>query len=342
MSASGSSVSEALSQWLSEAAGEVGPPSLRPLSGGNSNETLLLSTPTGEWVMRRPPGARIDASAHNLEREATMLRALEPTRVPTPGIVGLCADDNVPEAPFLLMEKVDAVSVTERVPSGDRPDGDVATAIGTATIDALADLHSLPWGELGLEEFGRPDGFLERQVSRWRKQYESYRHRELADFDPVAEWLEANRPRSGPPGVLHGDFHVDNCLIRTEPEVSVEAVIDWEMSTIGDPLLDVGLMLAFWGGDRPQEPAMPTIQGFSRVVGAATREELAERYEARSGRSLEHLGYYMALAFWKLAAIVEGAHAQYVAGRVDTEYAAALERDVPRLLAEAREFTGLQ
>lgn len=331
-------ISTGLEAWLIEATGDPGPFELRALSGGNSNETLLLTSPSAERVIRRPPSSEVDASAHNMGREATILGSLARTAVPTPDPLGLCESEGVPEAPFLLMERVEGVSILESLPPTDAP-GKLAGEVGGVVIDALADLHSLPWRELGLDGFGHPEGFLDRQVGRWRKQYARYQHRELADFGPVADWLEANQPPEVEAGILHGDFHVDNCLLTLEPEVRVRAVLDWEMSTIGDPLVDVGLILALWGSERPDPPAMPAIQGFSRIPGTPGRSELADRYERRSGRSLEHLDYYMALALWKLAAIVEGAYSQFVAGEVDSEYAAALEYDVPRLLAQARAIT---
>jgi aminoglycoside phosphotransferase (APT) family kinase protein len=214
-------------------------------------------------------------------------------------------------------------------------------AIGEALVDALAALHTAPWREIGLDEFGRPEGFLERQVSRWRSQYATYAVRDLPLFDPVADWLEANRPQDSEPGILHGDFHLDNCLIGPSPPVRVMAIIDWEMATIGDPLLDLGLVLAFWGPDRPPHPGFPRIQAVSRVSGAPDRHELARRYATRTRRSVDYLPYYLTLAFWKLAAIVEGAYAQYLAGEQDTDYARQLERDVPALLAEAASFAGI-
>ncbi len=330
-----------LAAWLAAHAALVGPYELRSLSGGNSNETMLLSAGEERLVMRRPPRATIDSSAHNVAREERILAALGPTSVPVPAPRGLCTDPAVPEAPFLLMEAVEGVSLTDELPevwSGAEV-GAAVTAIGEQTVDALADLHSADWRALGLGDFGRPDSFLERQVPRWRKQLERYSHRELADFEPVARWLEENRPPDGEPGILHGDFHVDNCLFAVEPKPRLAAVIDWEMSTIGDPLLDVGLFLAFWGPERGGSLGMPRVQAISRADGAPSRADLAARYERRSGRSLGHLPYYMALAFWKLAAIVEGAHAHFVAGRTDAPYAAALEHDVPALLAEARHFT---
>lgn len=334
--------SEGLERWLA-AAGIDGPYELTSLDGGNSNQTMLLAAGSERLVMRRPPRATIDSSAHNIGREERVLAALAPSPVPVPAPRGLCAEEAVPEAPFLLMEAVDGVSVRDQLPP--RWAGDpaaAARAIGEQTATALADLAELDWRALGLEGFGRPDDFLARQVPRWRKQYERYRHRELPDFEAVAAWLEANRPPDGEPAILHGDFHVDNCLFGGNGVPRLAAVIDWEMSTIGDPLLDAGLFLGFWGTERAEPLGMPFVQGISRVEGAPSRAELAALYEERSGRSLEHLPYYMALAFWKLAAIVEGAHAHYVAGRTDAPYAAALEHDVPALLAEARAFTELQ
>jgi aminoglycoside phosphotransferase (APT) family kinase protein len=328
-----------LEAWLSEA-GIAGPYELRPLAGGNSNETMMLRAGRERLVMRRPPRATIDSSAHNVGREARMLGALAPSVVPVPAPRGLCVDAEVPEAPFLLMDAVDGVSLGDELPAEwAGREAAAVSAVGEATVDALADLHTLDWRAIGLEDFGRPEDFLVRQVPRWRKQLGRYSHRELVDFEPVAEWLEANRPPDVEPGILHGDFHVDNCLFTTEGTPRLAAIIDWEMSTIGDPLLDVGLFLAFWGSDRAAPMGMPWVQEISRVPGAIGRDELARRYEARSGRSLDHLPYYMALAFWKLAAIVEGAHAHYVAGRTEAPYAAALEHDVPALLAEARWFT---
>jgi aminoglycoside phosphotransferase (APT) family kinase protein len=326
--------SATLTPWLERVTEEDGPFAVERLSGGNSNETLRVSTPRSSWIMRRPPAATIDASAHNIEREYRMLIALADTLVPVPRPIAMSREPTPGGPPGLLMQQVDGVSIADMLPEGYGPDA--VRTVGFATIDALADLHSLPWRDIGLEDFGRPDGFLDRQVSRWQKQYSSYKHRELPDFDVVATWLDAHRPAAGEPGILHGDFHVDNCLFsRTEP-VRLLAIIDWEMSTIGDPLLDVGLFLGLWGSERPEPCAMPRIQGFSRVPQAPTRRELARRYEERSGRSLEHLTYYMTLALWKLAAIVEGAHLHFPTGALTTDYARDLEHDVPRLLAEAR------
>lgn len=330
-------VGSQLSAWLTEVTGDDGPFTIQALSGGNSNETLLVRSPSASRVMRRPPSAAIDASAHSVEREYRMMSALSGTAVPVPTPIAISREPVPGEGPVLLMEHLDGVSITDRLPDGHP--AETVAAVAYATVDALAELHSLPWQDLGLGDFGRPARFLERQVSRWRRQYTGYQHRDLPDFEAVASWLEDHCPPEGEPGILHGDFHIDNCLFSRATPGTLLAIIDWEMSTIGDPMLDLGLLLAFWGDDRPYPPAMPRIQGFSRVAGAPARDELAARYAHRSGRSIEHLDYYMALAFWKLAAIVEGAHMHFTTGALQTDYARELETDVPRLLAEARRFT---
>ncbi|MBF6619371.1 MAG: phosphotransferase family protein [Patulibacter sp.] len=334
-------VPEALASWLSSALSDPGPFDLVPLTGGNSNETLILTGRDRRWIMRRPPAAAIAPSAHNMEREHQILVALAGTEVPAPGPAAVCSDPAVAGGPFLVMEAVDGHAITDRVPA-DYPDepGTVA-AIGVAAIDALAALHAAPWAEIGLEGFGRHEGFLDRQVGRWSSQLERYRHRPLPYFDEIAGWLEAHRPATFAPGIMHGDFHLDNVLLTPGPQIAPAAIIDWEMATIGDPLLDLGLFLAFWGSDRPEQPAMPHVQAVSRLPGTCSREHLAARYAARSERSIDDLPWYMTLAFWKLASIVEGAYAQYVDGRLDTPYAARLEHDVPRLLREAAGFAGL-
>jgi aminoglycoside phosphotransferase (APT) family kinase protein len=286
-------------------------------------------------VVRRPPAAPLDPRAHSMEREHRILTALGPTDVPAPHALFYGVDPA--GRPTLVMEHVEGFSPRERLPDGY---ADVRRT-GEAIIDALAALHTTPWHELGLRDFGRPEGFLARQVGRWRSQFDRYQVRELPWFDELARWLEENRPPETEPAILHGDFHADNCLLSLDAPPQVEAIVDWEMATIGDPLLDLGLLLAFWGPERRDPPAMARVQGFTRTEAAPSRRELAARYAARTGRSVEHLPYYLALATWKLAAIVEGAYAQYLAGEVSSDYAQSLEHDVPAALEEAAGFAGL-
>jgi aminoglycoside phosphotransferase (APT) family kinase protein len=328
-----------LQDWLSEITGDPGPFRLVRLSGGNSNETCRVEADSGScWVLRRPPQAAVSSNAHNLEREYRVLRALHDSGVPAPRVLGYTADTDVTPASCLLMEQVPGAALTDAWPAGWTGEAADIGAAARSAVDALAAVHTVDWRAAGLEGFGRPEGYLARQVSRWRYQYEQNQVRDLPLFEELACWLEANRPDETAPALLHGDFHLDNCLFVAEPRPRVSAVIDWELSAIGDPLVDLGLLLAFWGTDRPAPAAMPRIQALSRVGSAPTREQLALRYAERSGRSVDALPFYMALAFYKLAAIVEGAYANYLAGRVNSEYARALADDVPLLLAEAARF----
>jgi len=333
---------ERLASWLRDRLGlPADRVSLTPLTGGNSNETVLVSAGDRRFVLRRPPRDPLAPSAHDMGREHRLLRALARTDVPAPRPVAYCADPEVIGAPFLLMEFIaDGVSLTDRLPPAYAGAPDAVGELGRGMVRALATLHRVDWRAAGLEGFGRPQGFLARQVGRWRAQLDRYRVRPLPLFEEIAAWLERNRPEEQPPTLMHGDFHLDNCLFSAH-EPRLLAIIDWEMATVGDPLLDLGLALAFWGPRPIQECAMPRIQAVSRAPGAPSREELAAEYAELTGRSIERLDYYMCLAFWKLAAIVEGAYAQHVSGRLNTEYAAALERDVPRLLEEAACIAGL-
>lgn len=328
-----------LATWLAANArtGEIR--SIEPLAGGNSNATYRLWADCGRYIIRRPPQKALSTSAHAMDREYRVLGSLWGGPVPVPRPIALCDDPEVFGAAFLVMEEVDGVPITDRLPAG-YPDGAVAT-LGEAMVDVLADLHGIDWRAAGLEGFGRPEGFLDRQVERWRRQYAQYAARDIPAFEAVAAWLSANQPPPQEPSILHGDFHLDNCLwAPAAPRLA--AVIDWELATIGDPLLDLGLCLAMWG-ERPLDPpGMPRIQAVSRAPGSPDRRALAARYAQRSGRSVEHLTYYLVLALWKLAAIVEGAYAQHVAGQLSSDYARSLERDVPALLGEAAAHAGLR
>ena len=340
--ASNSELAGPAARWLTETLDDPGPFRLRRLAGGNSNETFELTSPWGRWVLRRPPAAVIADKAHDMTREYRVLAALAGRGVPAPRPVGLCDDPDVTARPFLVMEHMPGVSLSAALPPEWPAGAAVVNEIGAAVIDALAALHTVDYRAARLEGFGRPEGFLARQVTRWRSQYQGYAMRDLEFFEPVAGWLEASRPADAEPALLHGDFHADNCLIVSEPQVRVSAIIDWEMATVGDPLLDLGLFLAFWGSSRAvTPPAMPGVQRFSRAPCVVDRADLAARYSAATGRSVADLRWYMTLAFWKLAAIVEGAYAQLVSGTADSAYARNLAADVPALLAEAASFAGL-
>ena len=275
--------------WLEREAGVPGPLRARPLRGGNSNATFLLEGPDTSLVLRRPPASALSGTAHSMAREHRVLRALAATPVRAPRPLGFCDDAEVTGAPFLVMDHVDGVSITDTLPDAYGDDADTLRRLGEEMVDGLAELHLVDWKAAGLSDFGKPERFLERQVARWARQRDGYRVRDLPVFDEVGKWLEENRPPEAPPAIMHGDFHLDNCLYAPDGP-RLLAIIDWELATIGDPLLDLGLALAFWG-DRPvPAPAMPRIQAVSRLPGAPGREALAARYADRTGRSVDNLG----------------------------------------------------
>jgi len=328
-------VAPALQAWLASRLPGRGPFTMTRLPGGNSNQTYTLADAEGTLVLRRPPDTAVDSSAHDVLREHRLLVALEHSDAPSARPIALCTDADVLGVPFLVMEHIEGHSMTDALPADSPPQPEAARQIGLAVVDALVRLHAVDWRAAGLEGFGKPDGFLERQVPRWRAQYERVRVRELPRFDEVGDWLERHRPATYAPGILHGDFHVDNCLIAFAPEAEVRAIIDWEMTTIGDPLLDVGLLLGLWGDEDPAAPPLSGTQGITKVPGSPTRAELAERYAAQATRDLDDLHWYVVLALWKVAAVIEGAYSNLVAHGDDRSYTRALESDVPALVAQA-------
>ncbi len=334
-----------LGEWMRDTVGvEVRPADLvvKRFAGGNSNETYLVSVGASAWVIRRPPKHSLDPSAHSMEREWRILSVLADSAVPVPRVLSYCRDSEVIGAEFILMEYVgDSVPILDELPSAYSDVSASLDMIGHAMVEVLAALANFDWSAAGLEGFGRPDGFLERQVPRWEAQYRRNQVRDIPAFERLTIWLGENLPPAQSAGVMHGDFHLDNCLLSVA-RPQVRAVVDWEMATIGDPMVDLGLFLSFWG-DRPVDPpAMPRVQGVSRLGRAPLRQELAARYGELTGRDVTQVNWYQAFAFWKLAVVVESAWAQHVRGELDTPYSAALEYDVPCMFAEAEIRAGIR
>lgn len=329
-----STLDKPLSEWVAQHIGHTGVKVERALSGGNANLTLLIRTDTGPLVLRTPQDNAISPRAHRgIERESTVMRALGGW-VKVPEVIAWCDDCEVIGRPFLLVSHVDGVSITDELPAAYPDTADSVNALGEGLIDELATIHQVPWQDAGLAEFGNPSNFLSRQINRWRDIRAQSSVRELPLIDSLAQWLTDNLPSAGPVGVVHGDYHLDNTLSSAQrPELA--AVIDWELASIGDPLSDLGLFLMFWGPRSIDPPGFSHVQKVSRREGVSSRRELAQRWAAATGYSLDRLDFYLCFAFWRLAAIVEGAWELYVEGKVDTAYAKGLEYDVPALLKEA-------
>ncbi|MEW1600933.1 phosphotransferase family protein [Streptomyces sp. NPDC093808] len=286
-----------------------GPLSGRLIEGGRSNLTYTVTDGAATWVVRRPPLGHVLATAHDMKREHRVISALHPTEVPVPRPVLLCEDEEVLGAPFYVMEYVEGTPY--RTAGQLAPLGPERTRKAVLNlVDTLVDLHAVDPAEAGLADFGRPEGFLDRQLRRWGKQLDASRSRELAGIDELHAALGRELPVSPAPTVVHGDYRLDNALISDDE--SVRAVLDWEMSTLGDPLTDLGLLVMYSSPlGMPDSPVSTTAE----APGHPTPAELIERYAARSGRDVSAVSWYTAFAWFKLAVILEGIHYRYTLGQ---------------------------
>ncbi|MFE9058229.1 phosphotransferase family protein [Streptomyces mutabilis] len=288
----------------------TGPLSGRLIEGGRSNLTYAVSDGTARWVVRRPPLGHVLATAHDMKREHRVISALHPTDVPVPRPVLLCEDEDVLGSPFYVMEFVEGTpyrTAEQLAPLG--PERTRAAVLNL--VDTLVGLHAVDPAEAGLGDFGRPDGFLDRQLRRWAKQLDASRNRDLAGIDELHATLGRELPDSPSPTVVHGDYRLDNVLIGGEND-EIRAVLDWEMSTLGDPLTDLGLLVMYSSPlGMPDSPVSTTAQ----APGHPAPAELIERYAARSGRDVSAVAWYTAFAWFKLAVILEGIHYRYTLGQ---------------------------
>jgi aminoglycoside phosphotransferase (APT) family kinase protein len=247
-----------------------------------------------------------------------------------------CSDLGVIGRPFLVQECIDGVSITDTLPEGYEDPIAATNALGIDMVTQLAAVHNIAWPDPSLSGLGKPEHFIERQIERWLKIRKEQAVRPLPKLFELGQWLRDNVPPVELAALTHGDYHLDNTLADTEAP-SIKAIIDWELATVGEPAMDVALALLFWGEKRvPQPPGFAHLQAISRRPGVIDRRELAKIWSINTGRSLDHMDYFMALAAWRLAAIVEGAYCLFTEGKVSTRYAASLEYDVPALLVEAQ------
>ena len=282
----------------------------RMFAGGRSNLTYAITDGENRWVLRRPPLGHVLPTAHDMAREHRVLEALSKAGFPTPKPVLLCTDPDVIGAPFYLMEHVDGQiyrDVTELVAMGP----DAMRTLMLSLVDTLADLHALDPAAIGLASFGRPEGFNERQVRRWKTQLDASRSREVAGIEELHARLAVDIPAGGPGAVVHGDYRLDNVLIG--PALQINAVLDWEMSTLGDPLSDLALMLVYAG--LPLQVREGRAIAPITVPGHPSPAEIGARYAERSRRDVSDLHWYVGFAAFKLAVILEGVHYRYVQGQ---------------------------
>lgn len=296
-----------VTDWLTaNIEGAVAPFTFDQIEGGRSNLTYRVTDAEDRsMVLRRPPLGNVLATAHDMSREHRIVTAVGKTDVPVPTTLGLCEDDAVNGAPFYVMDFVDG-AVLGATESAELIDEDERRSLSEHLVDVLADLHSADIDAIGLGELARREGYVERQVKRWSKQWAQSKTRDLPVVDEVATLLAADMPDQQGAVVAHGDFRFGNCIVDTDT-ARVVAVLDWELCTLGDPLADLGYLGVYWGGDdRSNDP--------SSAPGFPTYAEMVERYAKRTGRDVSRIDYYVAFSSFRLAVISEGVYARYLHG----------------------------
>jgi aminoglycoside phosphotransferase (APT) family kinase protein len=326
---------KALADFLRQrVAGSDAPLQIERLQAGYSNETFYVTRGEQRWVLRRPPRGELLPTSHDVLREYRMMSALAGTAARVPRTIIACQDPSVIGAPFYLMKRVDGIVIRELAP----PQFEALKErrrIGTQLIDALVELHSVDWEAMGVGSGARPEGFLARQIRRWSQQLDLTLPftRPLPGIAEVTRWLEKHLPESGPPAVVHGDYKLDNVVLAVEPPARILALLDWEMSTIGDPLTDLAWCMAYWGptGDPPGR----SWEGNNVVTARAgypSRAELIARYEESSGRRAKNFQFYFCLAVWRQAVICEGLYRLYLEGRAPNPRTRDMAWVVPQIV----------
>ncbi len=327
--------------------GASGPLTLEQFPGGHSNLTYCLRCGNQEFVMRRPPVGPVAPTAHDMTREFRVLKALQGYFPPAPEPYVLCEDPSVIGVPFYVMERRRGIVIRREIPPEVAAMGDPKTVhrrISAAMVDTLVALHQVDFERAGLGQIGRPEGFVQRQVTGWAGRWERAKTREIPEIDALAKFLAERIPPSPAPTVVHNDFKLDNVMIDPGDAGRIVAVLDWEMCTIGDPLIDVGLLLAYW--PRPDDPLarQVTISSVTTHPGFYSRGEVLGRYVERTGADVSRIAFYEVFALYKLCVVLEQIYCRFVRGQTRDERFAVFEAAVPtlaRAAADLAEHSGL-
>jgi len=302
---------------------------------GASNLTYLLKIGAWEGVLRRPPMGLIPPKAHDMGRESGILSKLNAAYPLAPKPYFFTDDESVIGAPFYVMEKRTGVVLDESFPEGVRPDEGLCRGISRTVVDTLVELHAVDPAEAGLGELGRPEGFLERQTKGWISRYDEAKTDEIEEVGPLTDWLVNNVPDSPPPTVIHNDYKLNNLVLNPDDLTEVRAVLDWEMTTVGDPLFDLAVSLSYWvepGDPDDLKAVMPTV---TSTPGFMTRRELIDRYAEKSGRDLSEMHWYVVFGYFKLAGILQQIFARWKNGQTSDERFATFGDRVRTLILHA-------
>ncbi len=324
-----------LGAWLDEQLGGHVAVEVEQFPGGHSNLTYLVRRGAEEYVLRRPPFGTKVKSAHDMGRELRVLTHLAPVYAKAPRPLAGCEDLEVIGAPFYVMERRRGVILRKELPAGVALDAATARRLCELLVDALAELHAVDYVAAGLGELGKPAGYIERQVRGWTERYHGSRTDEIAAVDEVGAWLAANLPAEGAPALIHNDFKFDNLILA--PDLSaVTGVLDWEMTTIGDPLMDVGTSIGYWVEPTDNQAMLMMRFGVTHLPGMMTRTEVAARYAAASGRALGDAVFYYAFGLFKTAVVAQQIYFRYAKGFTQDARFAAFIHGVRTLAEQAQ------
>jgi aminoglycoside phosphotransferase (APT) family kinase protein len=300
--------------------------------GGHSNLTYLVRIGEKELVLRRPPFGNTVKTAHDMGREVRMLTRLRPFYDKAPKVIASTEDESILGAPFYLMERIRGVVIRRKLPEGSTPA--FARTLSEVVVDGLAELHAIDLAKNNLLDLGKPEGFVERQVKGWSERYVAAQTDDIPDMPALSKWLVANIPASGAPTIVHNDWKLDN-LVLDEGLTKIIGVLDWEMSTIGDPLIDLGTTLSYWIEAGDDDLLKGTALTPTTAEGTLTRREVIDRYARQSGRDVSRILFYYVFALFKTSVVVQQIYARYKKGLTKDERFAAFIYGVRALAAQA-------
>jgi aminoglycoside phosphotransferase (APT) family kinase protein len=321
--------------WLSGIeSGDVGELTASLIAGGRSNPTYTLTDGDRNWILRRPPRGHVLPTAHDMAREYRALTALKDTAVPVPRTIGICEDPSLIGAPFYVMDKLDGVTLRTQSDTAQLTEAQ-RSELADSMVTVLADLHSIDPTDVGLADWGRPDGFLQRQLRRWLRQWHSSATSERPEVAELYRRLGSAIPEHSYPGIVHGDFKIDNMMVDRANPTRILGVLDWEMSTLGDTVTDLGILCSFW--DHEGEFFNPITAGATALPGFPKRDELVQRYVEARGIDVPDIDWYLVFADFKIAVILEGIHARHAQGHTEGDDFAGVGEMVGPLLGRALE-----
>ena len=311
---------------------------VRQFPSGASNLTYLVKIGDWEGVLRRPPQGPLPPKAHDMGRESNLLMKLHEAFPLAPKPYFFTDDESIIGVPFYVMERREGVVVDDSFPEGVEPTKELRRGMSRMVVDTLVELHAVDWREAGLEELGRPEGFLERQVKGWIGRYDKAKTEEIEGVGPLTEWIFRGIPESPPATIVHNDYKLNNLLLNPEDLTEVRAVLDWEMTTIGDPLFDLAVSLSYWveaGDSQELKEVLPTV---ADTPGFMTRKEFVDYYAEKSGRDLSEMHWYMVFGYFKLAVILQQIYARWHKGQTKDQRFANFDERVKNLIVHANEL----